>query len=73
VDPGFWFFSRSCNPTGSLISSVRDQVRYARFHLGDGTTPKGDRLMSKDSLIAMRSNPGVGGTLHSSAASSRLR
>ncbi|WP_054248265.1 serine hydrolase domain-containing protein [Rhodococcus opacus] len=63
VDPGFWFFSRSCNPTGSLISSVRDQVRYARFHLGDGTTPKGDRLMSKDSLIAMRSNPGVGGTL----------
>ncbi|WP_245541484.1 serine hydrolase domain-containing protein [Smaragdicoccus niigatensis] len=63
VDNGFWYFPRSCNPTGSLISNVRDQLRYARFHLGDGTTPKAERLMSKDSLVAMRSNPGPGGTL----------
>ncbi|MCE5291115.1 MAG: beta-lactamase family protein [Nocardiaceae bacterium] len=63
VDNGFWYFPRSCNPTGSLISSVRDQMRYARFHLGDGTTANGERLMRKDSLVAMRSNPGAGGTL----------
>src|SRR5690348_5478267 len=37
ADTGFWAFPRSCNPTGGLMSSVRDQLRYARFHLGDGT------------------------------------
>jgi CubicO group peptidase (beta-lactamase class C family) len=63
VDTGFWAFPRSCNPTGSLISSVRDQLRYARFHLGDGTAPNGTRLLSPQALAAMRSNPGAGGTL----------
>lgn len=62
VDTGFWHFPRSCNPTGSLISTARDQLRYARFHLGDGTTD-GIRLMSANALRAMRSNPGAGGTL----------
>lgn len=63
VENAFWEFPRSCNPTGSLISSVRDQLRYARFHLGDGTAPNGSRLMSKEALEAMRTNPGAGGTL----------
>ncbi|MGW2663918.1 serine hydrolase domain-containing protein [Nocardia tengchongensis] len=63
VDTGFWHFPRSCNPTGSLISTARDQLRYARFHLGDGRAPDGTRLLSKDSLVAMRSHPGAGGTL----------
>lgn len=63
VDTGFWGFPRSCNPTGALISTVRDQLRYARFHLGDGTTPDGTRLLSQDALTAMRSEPGAGGTL----------
>lgn len=63
VDNDFWAFPRSCNPTGGLISSVRDQLRYARFHLGDGTAPNGSRLLSQRSLEAMRSDPGAGGTL----------
>ncbi|SOJ54171.1 D-alanyl-D-alanine carboxypeptidase [Mycobacterium simulans] len=63
VDTGFWSFPRSCNPTGALISNVRDQLRYARFHLGDGTAPNGTRLLSQQALTAMRSNPGAGGTL----------
>jgi CubicO group peptidase (beta-lactamase class C family) len=63
LDNDFWAFPRSCNPTGGLISSARDQLRYARFHLGDGTTPSGTRLLSQRSLQAMRSNPGAGGTL----------
>lgn len=63
VDNVFWEFPRSCNPTGSLISSIRDQLRYARFHLGDGTAPDGSRLLSPSALTAMRSNPGAGGTL----------
>jgi CubicO group peptidase (beta-lactamase class C family) len=63
VAPEFWRFPRSNQPTGGLISSVRDQLQYARFHLGDGTAPDGTRLLSHASLVAMRSNPGPGGTL----------
>ncbi|OBK26614.1 penicillin-binding protein [Mycobacterium asiaticum] len=63
VENDFWAFPRSCNPTGGLISNVRDQLRYARFHLGDGTAPNGTRLLSPQALQQMRSNPGAGGTL----------
>ncbi|WAC94470.1 serine hydrolase domain-containing protein [Mycobacterium sp. Aquia_213] len=63
VDTDFWAFPRSCNPTGGLMSTARDQLRYARFHLGDGTAPNGTRLLSQQALLAMRSNPGAGGTL----------
>jgi CubicO group peptidase (beta-lactamase class C family) len=63
VDPSIWRAPRTLNPTGGLISSVRDQLRYARFHLGDGTAPDGTRLLTRKSLVAMRSNPGPGGTL----------
>jgi hypothetical protein len=63
VETDYWAFPRSANPTGGLTSSARDQLRYARFHLGDGTAPNGSRLLSPQSLLAMRSNPGAGGTL----------
>lgn len=63
VDTGFWAVPRSCNPTGGLMSSVRDQLRYERFHLGDGASPTGAQLLSQQALVAMRSNPGAGGTL----------
>lgn len=48
VDAASWAFPRSLNPTGGLISSARDQLRYARFHLG---------------YPAMQRDPGPGGTL----------
>jgi hypothetical protein len=63
VDTEFWAFPRSCNPTGGLMSTARDQLRYARFHLGDGRAPGGERILSRQSLEAMRTNPGAGGTL----------
>jgi CubicO group peptidase (beta-lactamase class C family) len=63
VCPTFWRKSRNLHPTGGLISSARDLLQYARFHLGDGTAPDGTRLLSEASLVAMRSNPGPGGTL----------
>jgi CubicO group peptidase (beta-lactamase class C family) len=59
----FWRVPRSLHPTGGIISSARDQLRYARFHLGDGTAPDGTRLLKEASVVAMRSNPGPGGTL----------
>ncbi|RAG86443.1 penicillin-binding protein [Streptacidiphilus pinicola] len=63
VEPSFWPQPRSLAPTGGLISSVRDQLAWARFHLGDGTAPNGTRLLSKASLSQMRSRPGPGGTI----------
>jgi CubicO group peptidase (beta-lactamase class C family) len=64
VSPEAFRVWRSIAPAGALISSARDQLRYARFHLGDGTVPGGGaRLLSRQSLLEMRSNPGPGGTL----------
>jgi CubicO group peptidase (beta-lactamase class C family) len=64
VTPSFYRIPRGINPAGGLISSARDQLRYARFHLGNGTVPGGGtRLLSRWSLLAMRTNPGPGGTL----------
>ncbi|MFG2793388.1 serine hydrolase domain-containing protein [Streptomyces sp. NPDC048419] len=63
LDPDFWPQPRSLAPTGGLISSVRDQLSWARFHLGDGTADGGTRLLSRASLKQMRSTPGPGGTL----------
>lgn len=63
VEKDFWTFPRSCNPTGGLMSTARDQLRYAQFHLGDGSTPGGEQILTRHSLEEMRSNPGAGGTL----------
>jgi CubicO group peptidase (beta-lactamase class C family) len=64
VDPGAFKLWRSLDAAGALMSTARDQLRYARFHLGDGTVPgSGAQLLSRQSLLAMRSNPGPGGTL----------
>jgi CubicO group peptidase (beta-lactamase class C family) len=60
---GGWAFPRSINPTGGLISSAREQLAYARFHLGDGTGADNKRVLSQQSLEAMRANPGPGGTV----------
>jgi hypothetical protein len=42
---------------------VRDQLAFARFHLGDGKAPNGKQLLTPRSLNRMRSYPGQGGTL----------
>jgi CubicO group peptidase (beta-lactamase class C family) len=64
VEPAFFRLWRSLAAAGALISSARDQLRYARFHLGDGTVPGGGaRLLTQRNLLAMRSHPGPGGTL----------
>jgi len=49
-----WNDTRANNPGGGLASTVADQLRFARFHLGDGTTETGQRLLSADTLTAMR-------------------
>src|SRR5262249_32008913 len=56
-----WPIARCGNAVGGLASTATDQLRYARFHLGDGTTPDGARLLSSESMLLMQSPQGPGG------------
>ena len=49
-----WAFPRAATPVGGVVSTVRDLMRYARFHLGDGTAPDGTRLLAKSTIELMR-------------------
>jgi CubicO group peptidase (beta-lactamase class C family) len=61
--PGLWYLPRNGHPDGGLISSAREQLAWARFHLGDGRTDGATPVLTPASLKAMRSQPGPGGTL----------
>ncbi len=45
---------RSGGPSGDLISTVRDQISYARFHLGDGVAADGTRVLQEESMRRMQ-------------------
>ena len=48
-------FSPSVSVTaGGIGLCITDLMNYAKFHLGDGTAPNGDRLLSRASLEMMR-------------------
>jgi len=49
-----WALPRVANPIGGLVSTVRDQLRYARFHMGDGTAEDGTRLLSAEAMELMK-------------------
>lgn len=49
-----WPIPRDCNPAGGIASSAVDQLRYARFHMGDGTAEDGTRVLSAESLKLMQ-------------------
>jgi CubicO group peptidase (beta-lactamase class C family) len=49
-----WPIPRSANPAGGIIATAADQIKYARFHLGDGTGAEGRRVLSRASLDAMK-------------------
>ena len=62
-----WGLARAAHPAGGLVASVRDQLRWARFHLGDGTAPGGARLLPAAALAGMRAplvaTDGAGGRM----------
>ncbi|GAA1152268.1 serine hydrolase domain-containing protein [Kribbella jejuensis] len=60
AEPLFDAMPRSLHAAGGLISSARDQLRYARFHLGHRGLPP---VLSDRTRLAMQSHPGPGGTL----------
>jgi CubicO group peptidase (beta-lactamase class C family) len=48
-------FSPSVSVTaGGIGLCITDLMNYAKFHLGDGSAPNGERLLSRASLEAMR-------------------
>ena len=49
-----WAMSRGGNPAGGMSATSRDQIAWARFHLGDGTAPDGTRLLSTEMLQRMQ-------------------
>jgi CubicO group peptidase (beta-lactamase class C family) len=61
VNPPAWRVWRSLYPTGALVSSARDLLRYVRFHLSDGVDTQGPPVLSAASLQAMRTDLGPGG------------
>jgi CubicO group peptidase (beta-lactamase class C family) len=61
---GPWAILRAANPAGGIVSDVGDVLRFARFHLGDGTAD-GAPLLSPASLALMQTPQGPGGNLGS--------
>lgn len=61
-----WALARNTSSVGRLNSSLLDQLRYAQFHLGDGTTASGVRLLSSESMIEMQTPTvkGANGAMH---------
>jgi CubicO group peptidase (beta-lactamase class C family) len=49
-----WRGPRARNPGGGLASSAADQLRWARFHLGDGRTESGVRVLPAEALQRMK-------------------
>lgn len=50
-----WPLPRAVRPAGGIICHVRDLLRYARFHLGDGRCDGDTRLLSPESMSQMQS------------------
>lgn len=57
-----WALPRAVHPAGGIISNISDQLRYARFHLGDGMVD-GTRVLSAESMRQMQQPLGPGGAL----------
>jgi CubicO group peptidase (beta-lactamase class C family) len=50
-----WYLPRAVYPAGGISCDVRDLLRYAQFHLGDGTAEDGARLITPESMSLMHS------------------
>jgi CubicO group peptidase (beta-lactamase class C family) len=49
-----WAIGRAGAPVGGVISTVKDLLTYARFHMGDGQNASGEILLPVKSLEQMR-------------------
>lgn len=49
-----WAIGRAGNGVGGVVSTVKDLLKYARFHMGDGKSATGKKVIKKKTLEAMR-------------------
>lgn len=49
-----WGLPRGNAPAGGISSDARDQIKWARFHLGDGTAADGSRVLSAELVKRMQ-------------------
>ena len=49
-----WPLPHSAYPAGGITCSIHDLLTYAKFHLGNGTTGGGEKLLTNESLVAMQ-------------------
>jgi CubicO group peptidase (beta-lactamase class C family) len=49
-----WALPRAVYAVGGIVTCVADLLRYAQFHMGDGRTAEGQRLLNPDSLALMQ-------------------
>ncbi len=59
-----WQIGRASHPAGGIVTNVGEILKYARFQCGDGTTDRGQRILSQESLMQLhapgiRINPGA--------------
>jgi CubicO group peptidase (beta-lactamase class C family) len=50
-----WPVPRAANAAGGVTTNVGSMLRYAAFHMGDGTSAAGAKVLSESSLRQMRS------------------
>ncbi|MEP6872236.1 MAG: serine hydrolase domain-containing protein [Anaerolineaceae bacterium] len=58
-----WAMFGSAAPAGGVISTVPDQLRYARFHMGDGTAEDGARVLDQGTLDRMKAPVVLAGSM----------
>jgi hypothetical protein len=49
-----WAMPRGNSPAGGMSANARDQLAWARFHLGDGAADDGTRLLSAENVKRMQ-------------------
>ena len=49
-----WALPRGSHPAGGISSTAGDQIKWARFHLGDGRAEDGSRVLAEELLKSMQ-------------------
>jgi CubicO group peptidase (beta-lactamase class C family) len=49
-----WPLPRAAYPAGGITANIADLLAYAKFHMGDGSTPDGARLLRPELLAQMQ-------------------
>ena len=60
-----WGLMRAANPAGGIASTVGDQLKFARLHLGDGTAPDGTSVLSPAAVKEMQQPQAEAGSIAS--------